>query len=467
MCIRDSGDSGSDVPSDVVSLKDFKEKEYDDLARYSNPRDDYIETQMRGNIGREQIKSVEFLPEAMATKADLNKLLDVADVANRAGLPLKVTQQPGDILEPAQNTQQRLSGVVEALKAKGLDIELTPLNEAVERFGTKLKSVTDLPSKALAPIYAEDAAKIPSQVEGFQKDIDQDTRFSKAKEAEEVKQVAAEKRVTKATEKEAQILAAKTSAAAQAPAQTAAPQQSLIPEQRPVKDVNAETMGKLKALQDEYLQTTKKSLVVQREAQETRNRISRIDKKIEETTDQERIAALKALKARQLSIQKSLEKESTRLGDSLQSIRGAAFELPDIDESEKFMPNYPARVLFESQEGTIDRKAREEVGLTKTVRTDFDAEIEAELKKQLGDEKTLTNLTETEVSIRRRSVSSELATTKASRRRAEALKVDEVIPPTPRRADIVPTAPPPVIEAQSVTKAEKRRIVQGLSLIHI
>ena len=176
------GDSGSDVPSDVVSLKDFKEKEYDDLARYSNPRDDYIETQMRGNIGREQIKSVEFLPEAMATKADLNKLLDVADVANRAGLPLKVTQQPGDILEPAQNTQQRLSGVVEALKAKGLDIELTPLNEAVERFGTKLKSVTDLPSKALAPIYAEDAAKIPSQVEGFQKDIDQDTRFSKAKD---------------------------------------------------------------------------------------------------------------------------------------------------------------------------------------------------------------------------------------------------------------------------------------------
>jgi len=55
----------------------------------------------------------------------------------------------------------------------------------------------------------------------------------------------------------------------------------------------------------------------------------------------------------------------------------------------------------------------------------------------------------------------ELETTKATRRRAEALKVDEVIPPTPRRTDIVPTAPPPVIEAQSVTKAEKRRIVQG------
>jgi hypothetical protein len=459
------GDSGSDVPSDVVSLKDFKEKEYDDLARYSNPRDDYIETQMRGNIGREQIKSVEFLPEAMATKADLNKLLDVADVANRAGLPLKVTQQPGDILEPAQNTQQRLSGVVEALKAKGLDIELTPLNEAVERFGTKLKSVTDLPSKALAPIYAEDAAKIPSQVEGFQKDIDQDTRFSKAKEAEEVKQVAAEKRVTKATEKEAQILAAKTSAAAQAPAQTAAPQQSLIPEQRPVKDINAETMAKLKALQDEYLQTWKKKVILERAGQESRNKVYQIEKQIEVTKDQERITALKALRSREQSIQKSITAESRKVGDAIDSIREEAFTLPDIDQSEKFMSNYPAREIFQSQAGTLERKAREqleqEAGLTKGVKTNFDAEIEAELKKQLGDEKTLTNLTETEVSIRRRSVGSELATTKASRRRAEALKVDEVIPPTPRRADIVPTAPPPVIEAQSVTKAEKRRIVQG------
>lgn len=391
---------------------------------------------------KEKVKQLDFLAQELTIEDALN---DEAQAATRRASDAEMSaKRVKQLEEEEQQILQRLNAKREAALA------------AAQKYDTEKDRIgrsVPYPEKKelLAPL--KDDANVKGQ------------EFRD----EEAAYYAAKRKLAKATEEDAalqqRLLDIKrkeaAAAAAQAPAQTAAPQQSLIPEQRPVKDVNAETMGKLKALQDEYLQTTKKSLVVQREAQETRNRISRIDKKIEETTDQERIAALKALKARQLSIQKSLEKESTRLGDSLQSIRGAAFELPDIDESEKFMPNYPARVLFESQEGTIDRKAREEVGLTKTVRTDFDAEIEAELKKQLGDEKTLTNLTETEVSIRRRSVSSELATTKASRRRAEALKVDEVIPPTPRRTDIVPTAPPPVIEAQSVTKAEKRRIVQG------
>jgi hypothetical protein len=237
--------------------------------------------------------------------------------------------------------------------------------------------------------------------------------------------------------------------------QTVAPQQSLIPDQRPAKDVNAETESRIKALQEEYIQTLKKKIILEKAGFESRNKLKQIDQQIEATTNQERLAALKALRAREISIQKSIgganTGELTKVYDALQEITTEAWNLPAIDRSEKFMPNFPSRDIWNSQENTIRRKALEEArsegNFGPTNRIEFTDEIEQdiarELSKQLFANKELTEAIETEVSIRRRAI-------------ANALVPDEVIPPKSGDLAVVPTQPRPVIDAVSDDRSAKR-----------
>lgn len=237
--------------------------------------------------------------------------------------------------------------------------------------------------------------------------------------------------------------------------QTVAPQQSLIPDQRPAKDVNAETESRIKALQEEYIQTLKKKIILEKAGFESRNKLKQIDQQIEATTNQERLAALKALRAREISIQKSIgganTGELTKVYDALQEITTEAWNLPAIDRSEKFMPNFPSRDIWNSQENTIRRKALEEArsegNFGPTNRIEFTDEIEQdiarELSKQLFANKELTEAIETEVSIRRRAI-------------ANALVPDEVIPPKAGDLAVVPTQPRPVIDAVSDDRSAKR-----------
>lgn len=266
-------------------------------------------------------------------------------------------------------------------------------------------------------------------------------------EQERLREVAAEKAIANLAEERRRLAEFQAEKEKAQSAKSTSTQESLIPDQRPVKDINAETMSRLRALQEEYLETWKKSTAVQRAAHETRNKIYQIDKQIEATTNQERLAALKAVRAREQSIQDTLYNQSTKFGQILGDIREEAFRLPDIDESARYMPNYPVRDLWESQENTLERKAREQLGFTPTVKTKFDDEIEQdiarELSKQLTANKELTDLIETEVSIRRRAI-------------ANALVPDEVIPPKSGDLVVVPTQPRPVIDAVSDDRSAKR-----------